>query len=134
MSVSAVQEWSPSHNLKSLRKKQLATREAMARQTVVSDAELGAVESSVISLLQEAESKSELSQNISAREHFVFTDNDGQVYHLTVEGNSVKDSARIPPDGSMGSITCIAWKGDTLVLGDMDGNLNFWDLKARVSR
>ena len=46
--ISAIQEWSPSHNLKSLRKKQLATREAMARQTVVSDAELGAVESSVI--------------------------------------------------------------------------------------
>ncbi|KAK1333326.1 hypothetical protein QTO34_005709 [Cnephaeus nilssonii] len=127
-------EWSPSHNLKSLRKKQLATREAMARQTVVSDAELSIAESSVISLLQEAESKSELSQNISAREHFVFTDNDGQVYHFTVEGNSVKDSARIPPDGSMGSITCIAWKGDMLVLGDMDGNLNFWDLKGRVSR
>uniref|UniRef100_A0A5F9D790 WD repeat domain 11 n=1 Tax=Oryctolagus cuniculus TaxID=9986 RepID=A0A5F9D790_RABIT len=36
--------------------------------------------------------------------------------------------------GSMGSITCIAWKGDTLVLGDVDGNLNFWDLKGRVSR
>lgn len=36
--------------------------------------------------------------------------------------------------GSMGSITCIAWKGDILVLGDVDGNLNFWDLKARVSR
>uniref|UniRef100_A0A8D0HKC0 WD repeat-containing protein 11 n=1 Tax=Sphenodon punctatus TaxID=8508 RepID=A0A8D0HKC0_SPHPU len=127
-------EWSPSHNLKSLRKKQIAAREAMARQTVVSDTELSSVESSVISLLQEAECKSELNQNISAREHFVFTDNDGQVYHLTVEGNSVKDSARIPPDGSMGSITCIAWKGDILVLGDVDGNLNFWDLKARVSR
>ena len=41
-------EWSPSHNLKSLRKKQLATREAMARQTVVSDTELSVVESSVI--------------------------------------------------------------------------------------
>lgn len=36
--------------------------------------------------------------------------------------------------GSMGSIACIAWKGDTLVLGDVDGNLNFWDLKARLSR
>ncbi|XP_048362514.1 WD repeat-containing protein 11 [Sphaerodactylus townsendi] len=127
-------EWSPSHNLKSLRKKQLAAREAMARQTVSDTTELSTLESSVISLLQEAESKSELSQNISAREHFVFTDTDGQVYHLTVEGNYVKDSARIPPDGSMGSITCIAWKGDTLVLGDVDGNLNFWDLKARVSR
>ena len=34
----------------------------------------------------------------------------------------------------MGSITCIAWKGDTMVLGDVDGNLNLWDLKARVSR
>ncbi|KAG8540564.1 hypothetical protein GDO81_019046, partial [Engystomops pustulosus] len=34
----------------------------------------------------------------------------------------------------MGSISCIAWKGDNLVLGDVDGNLNFWDLKARVSR
>ncbi|XP_072292622.1 WD repeat-containing protein 11 [Eucyclogobius newberryi] len=126
-------EWSPSHNLKSLKKKQIAAREAMARQTV-SDAEQTTVESSVISLLQDAESKSETSQAISAREHFVFTDTDGQVYHITVEGNSVKDGARIPPDGSMGSIACIAWKGDTLVLGDVDGNLNFWDLKARLSR
>ncbi|KAM9325042.1 WD repeat-containing protein 11 [Gastrophryne carolinensis] len=127
-------EWSPSHNLKSLRKKQMAAREAMARQTVSSDTDPNSVESSVISLLQEAESKSELSQNISAREHFVFTDTDGQVYHLTVEGNNVKDSARIPPDGSMGSISCMAWKGDTLVLGDVDGNMNFWDLKGRMSR
>ncbi|KAL6101357.1 wdr11 [Pungitius sinensis] len=126
-------EWSPSHNLKSLKKKQMAAREAIARQTV-SDAEQSNVESSVISLLQDAESKSETSQAISAREHFVFTDTDGQVYHITVEGNTVKDGARIPPDGSMGSIACIAWKGDTLVLGDVDGNLNFWDLKARLSR
>lgn len=42
------QEWSPSHNLKSLRKKQLAAREAMARQTVASDTEVSSVESSVI--------------------------------------------------------------------------------------
>lgn len=41
------QEWSPSHNLKSLKKKQMAAREAMARQTV-SDAEQSIVESSVI--------------------------------------------------------------------------------------
>lgn len=127
-------EWSPSHNLKSLKKKQLAAREAMARQTTLADAEQSSVESSVISMLQDAESKSEMGQGISAREHFVFTDTDGQVYHITVEGNSVKDGARIPPDGSMGSIACIAWKGDTLVLGDVDGNLNFWDLKARLSR
>lgn len=56
-------------------------------------------------MLQDAESKSEMSQGISAREHFVFTDTDGQVYHITVEGNTVKDGARIPPDVSDG-ITC----------------------------
>lgn len=56
--------------------------------------------SSPYSLLQDAESKSETSQAISAREHFVFTDTDGQVYHITVEGNTVKDGARIPPDVS----------------------------------
>ena len=126
-----VQEWSPSHNLKSLKKKQMAAREAMVRQTV-SDAEQS-VESSVIrsgvigsgviihasllavikfsdcvcvcSLLQDAESKSETSQAISAREHFVFTDTDGQVYHMTVEGNTVKDGARIPPD-EIGRASC----------------------------
>ena len=51
-------------------------------------------------MMQDAESKSETSQAISAREHFVFTDTDGQVYHITVEGNAVKDGARIPPDVS----------------------------------
>lgn len=45
------QEWSPSHNLKSLKKKQMAAREAMARQTV-SDAEQSSVESSVIRLVR----------------------------------------------------------------------------------
>lgn len=58
----------------------------------------------VSSLLQDAESKSEGGgQAISAREHFVFTDTDGQVYHITVEGNTVKDGARIPPDVSLNS-------------------------------
>ena len=59
------------------------------------------------SLLQDAESKSETSQAISAREHFVFTDTDGQVYHITVEGNTVKDGARIPPDVS--PETCVSF-------------------------
>lgn len=47
-SSSVSQEWSPSHNLKSLRKKQMAAREAMARQTVSSDSDPNSVESSVI--------------------------------------------------------------------------------------
>ena len=34
----------------------------------------------------------------------------------------------------MGIVSYITWKGDMLVLGDIDGNVNFWDLKAKVSR
>lgn len=56
------------------------------------------------------------------------------MYYFIVEGNLVKDSVWILLDGSMGSIICIVWKGDILVFGDMDGNLNFWDLKGRVFR
>lgn len=70
----------------------------------------------------------------SVREHFVFTDINGLLYHFIVEGNLVRDGSKIPPDGGMGSITSIAWKAETLVLSDVDGNLNIWDLRAKMSR
>ena len=34
----------------------------------------------------------------------------------------------------MAVVSFITWKTDMLVLGDVDGNLNLWDLKAKVSR
>ncbi len=40
-------------------------------------------------------------QNVSAREHFVFTDQDGLLYHFIVEGNMIKDGSKIPPDVSI---------------------------------
>ncbi|GIY84420.1 WD repeat-containing protein 11 [Caerostris darwini] len=68
------------------------------------------------------------------REHLVFTDTNGQLYHFSVEGNVVKHGSVIPADQAMGSVTCIAWKGDHIVLGDVDGNLNIWNLKGKVSK
>lgn len=68
------------------------------------------------------------------KEHFVFTDTDGQLLHFSVEGNVVRDGSRIPSDSSMGMITCIAWKMDHIILGDVDGNLNFWNLKNKNCR
>lgn len=69
-----------------------------------------------------------------SKEHLVFTDNDGTVYHYVVEGTSLKDGSKVPPETGMGVVSCITWKTDMLVLGDVDGNLNLWDLKAKVSR
>ena len=33
-----------------------------------------------------------------SREHFVFTDTEGLLYHFLIEGNMVKDGSKIPPD------------------------------------
>ena len=30
-----------------------------------------------------------------AKEHFVFTDPDGQLYHFSVEGNTIKDGTKV---------------------------------------
>ncbi|CAH1783668.1 unnamed protein product [Owenia fusiformis] len=125
-------EWSPSHNLKSLKKRPTQPDISTSMSSSTSQIDIS-LTSSVSDNLARSDSTMS-SSNISAREHFVFTDADGLLYHFIVEGNMIKDGSKIPPDGGMGSITCIAWKGDTMVLGDVDGNLNLWDLKARVSR
>ena len=38
------------------------------------------------------------------------------------------------PQSTLGIVTYVAWKGDYLVLSDVDGNLSIWELKARVTR
>lgn len=57
------------------------------------------------------------------KENFIFTDTNGQLYSFSVEGNIVTDGHPVPTDIAMGSTTCIAWKGNYIVLGDVDGNL-----------
>ncbi|XP_066990609.1 WD repeat-containing protein 11-like isoform X1 [Macrobrachium rosenbergii] len=69
-----------------------------------------------------------------AKETFVFTDTEGQLYHFSVEGNVIKDGSKVPPDSQMSAITSIAWKSHEIVLSDADGNLTVWDLKTRISR
>ena len=34
----------------------------------------------------------------------------------------------------LSTITCLAWKSDFLVFGDVDGTQCLWDLKAKISR
>ena len=46
------------------------------------------------------------------KEHFVFTDPAGQMYHFSVEGSQVRDGTRIPADPGVSTVSGIAWKGD----------------------
>lgn len=46
----------------------------------------------------DAATTKQLLQSVTVREHFVFTDADGLLYHFVVEGNMIKDGSKIPPD------------------------------------
>ncbi len=40
-------------------------------------------------------------QNLTAKEHFVFTDPLGQLYHFSVEGNAIRDGTKLPAETSL---------------------------------
>ncbi|XP_047483248.1 WD repeat-containing protein 11-like [Penaeus chinensis] len=133
--VSAL-EWSPTSHMK-------ARRESETQK--VPDAEPRKSESSVPKEAPQAEAsmtESMLSladfggneRTSIAKETFVFTDTEGQLYHFSVEGNVIRDGTKVPPDSQMSAITSIAWKSHEIILSDADGNLTVWDLKTRISR
>jgi len=132
-------EWSPTHHVK-MSKKRVPSESNGAAEASTSMLDLSSAATTPSAISPEetttpaAPPPPDRKPSIAVREHFVFTDVNGLLYHFIVEGNLIKDGSKIPPDGNMGSITCIAWKAETLVLSDVDGNINLWDLKARISR
>ena len=40
-----------------------------------------------------------------AKEHFVSTDPEGQLYHFSVEGNAIRDGTKVPAESSLGGST-----------------------------
>ncbi|XP_054721445.1 WD repeat-containing protein 11-like [Uloborus diversus] len=110
-------EWSPSH------KKSQSSLELSFEKNKESSSEFS-MERDVMSMKCSSYQK----------ENLVFTDTNGMLYHFSVDGNVVKHGSVIPADQAMGSVSCIAWKGDHIVLGDVDGNLTIWYLKGKVSK
>ena len=108
-------DWSPLHNLKSLRKRMNAANPD-GTGSGISPSPDGA------------------NVPLVAKEHFVFTDPEGQLYHFSVEGNAIRDGTKLPAEPGLSHITCIAWKSDHIVRGDVDGNVNVWDVRTRSSR
>ena len=43
-------------------------------------------------------------QSLVAKEHFVFTDPEGQLYHFSVEGNNIRDGTKIAPEHGLGTL------------------------------
>ena len=120
-------DWSPLHNLKSLKRR-------------LKEADKGSETSGGLSPENDEKENAKpgpdkkSTTDLVAKEHFVFTDPDGQLYHFSVEGNTIKDGTKVPAEASLATITCIAWKSDLIVRGDSEGNLNVWDVRTRTAR
>uniref|UniRef100_A0A8D8RS64 WD repeat-containing protein 11 n=2 Tax=Cacopsylla melanoneura TaxID=428564 RepID=A0A8D8RS64_9HEMI len=71
---------------------------------------------------------------LPVKERLVFTDTDSQLYYFIVEGNTLKDGIRIPPEESARRVNYLAIKCNHIVQAHMDGMLHIWDLKAKKSR
>ena len=149
-------EWSPSPGLKALKRKlqqqllQQQQQQQQAEQQGTSDTTdegssqggTKALEgtSSLSTSISASSSSASINgtgdsqPNILAKEHFIYTDSDGTLYHFAVEGNGFVDASKIPSESGMGTITWVAWKADYLVFGDADGQLCVWDLRAKTSR
>ncbi|CAH3181969.1 unnamed protein product [Porites lobata] len=119
-SVTAL-EWSPSSHSKQLKKK-------LSQKLESSPSGIAA------NVLDPSKAEHITPTQSWIREHFVCVDQDKLLYHFLVEGTTVKDGSKVQCDSSLGLVTYIAWKGDLLVLSDVDGNLSIWELKARVTR
>lgn len=114
-------EWSPSHHSKHHKKKQ-------SQQLETSPSGIAA------NVLDPSKTADNTQAQSWIKEHFVCVDQDKLLYHFLVEGTVIKDGSKVQCDSTLGLVTCIAWKGDLLVLSDVDGNLSIWELKARVTR
>ncbi|XP_063852322.1 WD repeat-containing protein 11-like isoform X2 [Scylla paramamosain] len=136
--VSAL-EWSPTSHVKSrLSSDGSVGSEGAANKDVMGDSTLSLVDVGTTTTASTTTTPTTTTTTTTttsiAKETFVFTDTEGQLYHFSVEGNVIKDGSKVPPDSQMSSITSIAWKSHEIVLSDADGNLTVWDLKTRISR
>ena len=43
-------------------------------------------------------SESKVSQKMTVKEHFVYTDSEGTLYHFVVEGSGFADASRVPAE------------------------------------
>ena len=152
-------EWSPSPGLKALKRKlqlqQLQQQQQQENQQTPGDQQstgelleegtkvgsgpqegMTGMSSSISASSSSASINGSAEQlsNILTKEHFIYTDSDGNLYHFAVEGSGFVDASKIPSESGMGTITWVAWKADFLVFGDADGQLCVWDLRAKTSR
>ncbi|XP_056005072.1 WD repeat-containing protein 11-like [Ostrea edulis] len=126
-------EWSPSHSLKSLKRKMMS-QTGDKEGTQLTPAQGDKLGVSTTSLSEANESESKVNQKMTVKEHFVYTDSEGTLYHFVVEGTGFADASRVPAESGMGTITWIAWKGDFILFGDGEGQLSVWDLKSKTQR
>lgn len=55
-------------------------------------------------------SESKVNQKMTVKEHFVYTDSEGTLYHFVVEGTGFADASRVPAEVSVISFVDSSWQ------------------------
>ncbi|KAK3585480.1 hypothetical protein CHS0354_003328 [Potamilus streckersoni] len=129
-------EWAPIRSVKIL-KKDLEQQQQTGQKSTGEhgDSVASLQEGMTLSSSSQSEStNSDAKSQEKSKEHFVFTDSEGALYHFIVEGSGFTSASKIPPENGLGTITWLSWKNDYLVFGDGDGQLCLWDLRLKTSR
>lgn len=91
-------DWSPLHNLKHLKKLEREKQQQQLEKT--SSSSSPQPDPSSAETVAAAPPKP---ANVpTAKEHFVFTDYNGELYHFSVEGNTIKDGTKISAESGLG--------------------------------
>jgi hypothetical protein len=68
----------------------------------------------------------------ASKENFMCIDETGLMYSFTLEGNIIKEGAKIlPDDGLLSAVTCATIKKDLILYGDSDGQITKWNISSR---
>ncbi|XP_064605109.1 WD repeat-containing protein 11-like [Liolophura sinensis] len=121
-------EWSPSHAIKTLKRRLLQRHESPPTNQ---EAPPGPA---ITAITDPSGSDSKNALRSPAKEHVIITDSESVVYHFIVEGSTITDSSKIPAEPGMAVVNSIAWKGDQIIFGDVEGHINIWDLKNKKSK
>ncbi|XP_065556368.1 WD repeat-containing protein 11-like [Artemia franciscana] len=69
----------------------------------------------------------------SGKEKVIFADGESQkVYVMSIEGSILSEGKTLPTKGIVGKVSCVCWKNDLVVMGDVEGNVIVWDTKNGI--
>lgn len=81
--------------------------------------------------LSTSPTEKENQNKLHLKESMVATDTDGLIYLYAVEGTFITEATKVSRDTGLSKVSAVIWKNDRLVIGDVESNIIFWNLREK---